>query len=511
MLKRKFARLALALLMLVLCSVQPALAAEERELRVVAPWEIKGLEPSQSSNTFTRMNCLERLVASDYNGKPQGVLAESWTTSPDKLTWTFNLRQGVLFHDGSPLNSEIAAKCLNRSLKKKGILTRVPIAEIKAQGRDKVVIITKIPFSPLLAFLCHSSAAIMAPSSFDAEDKIIAVVGTGPFKVVSNEGGKLYRFERFEKYWGEKPNIAKASYHAVPKGQTRSFMIQAGQAELSFTLAPMDIAKLDSSKEVKAAVMTIARSRVLKVNCGSPFFSDVRVRKAISLALNREAIAKTILRNPEAAADQLLAPALGLWHDPNLPKLTCDPAQSGKLLDQAGWKMGPDNIRVKDGQKFEVDLVTYASRPMLPLIAAAIQEQLKQVGLKVELKVGESSVLVDRHKDGTLQMALFARNFGMTPDPIGTITDFGPGGSEWGAMGWESESMATLLKDYMSCFDPKEAIGIRSNIVGILQDQLPVIPISWYENVVGVSNKVKDVTIDRLESSYRLVPIRWAD
>lgn len=505
-------RVALFALMIVLCLPQLAPAADLRELRVVAPWAAKGLEPAKSGYIFARMGCLERLVTVDRTGRLVGQLAESWSISPDRLTWTFDIRHGVRFHDGTPLTAEVVADNLKRNRARKGILARVPVTGIRPDGRDKVVITTEIPFAPLPAFLCHYSAVIMAPSALNEQDEIVGIVGTGSYRLVSRKGAKLFSFEMFEDYWGAKPNIPRASYHAVPKADARGFMIQAGQAEMSFTLSPMDALKIERSQGAGAVIMTIPRTRLLKFNCNSPFFSDVRVRRAISLAIDREAIAKTILRNPDSAATQLLPPGVGPWHDPNLASLEHNPVKAGQLLDQAGWKMGSDGTRAKDGRKFHVELVTYSSRPMLPLVAAAVQDQLKRVGLMIDIKIGQSSNIPERHKDGTLQMALLARNFCLIPDPIGNMSgDFGPGGGKWGAMGWESESMSGLLQSYMSSFDGVGTARIRSAILAIIQDQLPVVPISWYENAVGFSDGIENVTIDPLEIDYHLAQVRWAD
>ena len=129
-------------------------------------------------------------------------------------------------------------------------------------------------------------------------------------------------------------------------------------------------------------------------------FKDLRVRKAISLGINRAAIAKSILRNPPSAATQLLAPGVGQWHDKNLTPLQYDPKKAAQLLDQAGWKLGSDGVRAKDGKPAQFELLTYASRPMLPLVAAAIQDQMSRLGIKVDIKVGESGNISDHHRDG---------------------------------------------------------------------------------------------------------------
>lgn len=486
--------------------------ARAEELRVVAPWAAKGLEPARSGYIFCRMGCLETLVTVDETGGLVGQLAKSWSVSDDKLTWTFILRSGVKFHDGRPMTAEAVAATLNRQIARKSLLSQTPVCSVKAQGADKLVIAAKTPFAPLPAFLCHYSLSILSPASVNDKGEIDKIIGTGGYKLVSREAGKIFSFERFDDYWGPKPKIAKASYHAVPKGDARGFMVQAGQAELAYTLSPVDAEKINRTDQAKAVVMTIPRTRLIKMDCGSVFFNDVRVRRAISLAINRPAIAKAILRNPDSAATQLLPPGQTMWYDKKLAKLAYDPKKAAELLDEAGWKLGSDGIRIKDGKQFKVELVTYSSRPMLPLVAEAVQAMLKKVGVVIDITVGQYSLLENRHKDGSLQMGLLARNFNQVPDPIGNLfSDFGPKVGASGAMNWKSDKMIELISAYQSSFDDRKMAELRRAMIALIQEELPIIPVTWYENVIGYSNKIKNVSFDPMEISYRLAPVQWAD
>jgi peptide/nickel transport system substrate-binding protein len=489
-----------------------SLAGDGPVLRVAAPWGAKSLDLMRSGFIFSRMSCLERLVQMGGDGRLTGMLAESWTTSNDRLVWTFKLRSGVRFHDGSLMTAQDAAASLNKNLEQKGVLAQAPISSIEAVSTDTLVIRTDRPFSTLPAFLFHYSTGIPGPSSFDEKGDIKTVIGTGPFKLVEQEAGKFFKFEAFDDYWGQKPHAAGAEYHAVPKGETRAFMLQAGQAELSFTLSPADGDKLKRSGDAQVLVQNIPRVRMLKLNCESPFFSDKRVRQAISLAIDRDGISSAILNNPEGAATQLLAPNVSAWHDPNLPPLTHDPQRAARLLEDAGWEVGQDGVRVKNGETFDVDLLTYSARPMLPLVATAIQDQLAKVGINVTIRLGDSGEIPERHKDGTLEMALMARNYGQIPEPIGNLLgDFAKGGGPWGAMGWHSDAMIKDMEAYVESFDESEKKALRSTILAVIQEELPVIPVNWYENIVAYKKGLQGVKVDPLEADYYLADITWAD
>lgn len=203
-----------------------------------------------------------------------------------------------------------------------------------------------------------------------------------------------------------------------------------------FTLDPSGYARLGEVASVETVAVPIPRVVTLKVNAGHPFLDDPRARQALSLAINRKGIATAITRFPEAAASQLFPPALNKWHDTSLPPLTHDVTSAKALLADLGWIAGDDGVLVKDGERFSMLLRTFPDRPELPLIAAALQDMWKEIGIELEVSVANYSEIPAGHQDGTLQVALYARNYGLTPDPVGTVLqDFGAGGGDWGAMG----------------------------------------------------------------------------
>ncbi len=483
----------------------------EKPLVVVAPWKAKGLDMHKSGFLFSRMGVVEMLITTDDSGKIVGQLADSWKVSEDHLTWTFSLKPGVSFHDQTPLNAEAVAKCLNISLQNKGALSKAQITAITPIDEHTLSISTVKPFSSLLAHLAHYSAGIIAPASFDENNKVVKPYGTGQFMYMKNEGNTRLLFKAYDAYWGEKPQIDYAEYHAVPKGETRGFMMKAGQADMAFTLTPSDAEQLREQDGVQVNTLIIPRSRILVFNSSLALFADVRVRRALSMAIDRNAIASGLLRNSDSAATQLLAPAVSVWHNSEMAPLSYDPQAAGKLFAEAGWTPGADGILAKDGMRFQFELTTYGARPMLPPIAAALQQQFKAVGVDMQISVGESSQIPDKHKDGTLQASLVARNFGMIPDAIGTLYgDFGPNPGGWGPLGWQSPKLNQLMDDYLAAFDSSTAAGIRKQCVMVLQQELPVIPVTWYEHIVAVSNRLEGVHIDPFEIKSYVKGVRWA-
>lgn len=484
--------------------------APDRPMRIVAPWEITGLDPSRAGYIFTRMQIVETLIGADDGGLPQPGLATSWAVGDDRLTWRFVLRAGAKFHDGSAVDAVVVARALERARAQPGPLRAAPVAAIAADG-NAVVVRTSRPFMALPAFLAHSSTQVLAPASFDDSGAVRRIVGSGPYRAVEVTPPSRVEAVRFEGWTGPAPAIARVSYLSVSRGETRALMAEAGQAELVFTLDPASVERLRRSRRIEVKIMTIPRTQVLKLNAGSPFFADVAIRNAVSLAIDRPGIARAILRNQDAAATQLFPPTLAEWHVPGMAPLRHDPVEARRLLAQAGWTPGPDGIVRRDGRAFRVTLRTFPDRPELPTMAAAIQDQLKAVGIDLRISVGNSSEIPAGHRDGTLELALYARNFSLVPDPIGTmIEDFGAQGGDWGAMNWANAELAAALDRLAGSADAEIRRASRRRISEILQAELPVLPIGWYDHSAAVSRNLANVSIDPLELSYRAAAMRWA-
>ncbi len=504
--------LAMAPATLALSSAWPAVAAASgaRPLKVVSPWEVATLDPSKTGYIFTRLEVAQTLVDVDDQGLLAAGLATHWKAREDGLEWRFSLRAGARFHDGTAVTAQAVTECLQRALAQPGVLRNTGAQQVSAQGADVVFRLGK-PFAALPAFLAHHSTLILAPASFAADGSVQRIIGTGPYQVAEVNMPQSLRVKRFEGHDGTKPAIESVDYLGASRGETRSMMAMAGQADLVFTHDPVGFARLRAQRSLRLQLQPLPRTIYIKVNAGHRFLSDVRVRRALSLALDRKGMASALLRAPEAAATQLFPPIMAEWHVPGLSPLGQDVEQSKNLLQLAGWRAGADGVLVNAaGESFRVTLRTFPDRPELPPMAAAIQAQLRAVGIEVAVSVGNSSEIPSGHQDGSLQLALLARNYGLVPDPLGTLLqDFGPSGGDWGAMGWQSAQVSQTLASMSVSTDDKRRSALRGALATVLQAELPVIPVAWYQHSVTASTRLSNVSVDPLERSYRISRMRW--
>ncbi|WP_247887346.1 ABC transporter substrate-binding protein [Azospirillum sp. SYSU D00513] len=503
--------------------VQPAAAQSDnpaRVLNVVAPWEVASLDPAQHGHAFLRLEVAQTLLEVDGAGRPLPSLAASWTVSDDRLSWRFVPREGVVFHDGTPLTAEAVAASLRHARAKAGVLKEAPIRSIKAEGGAVLLKLTE-PFAPIGAVLAHSSAIILAPASYREDGTVTAVIGTGPYRVERLEPPQKLVTTRSDRYWGPAPAVEAVSYLAAGRGETRALMAESGDADLVFTLDPASLRRMRSSRAVQVQSIPLPRTVAIKVNAGHPFLKDEPARRALSLAIDRAGIAAALLRAPEAAAGQLFPPSLPDWHHPGLAPLVQDRAKAEALLADLGWSRGEDGILRRDGVPFRLSLRTFPDRPELPLLAAALQDQLRAVGIALDVAIGNSSEIPAGHRDGTLELGLMARGFALIPDPLGTLVqdygvqDYGVRdgrqGGDWGAMNWNEPRMAEALAELLRNPDQARGAELRRTVAALLQDELPVIPVAWYQQTAAVSRQLRNVSLDPFERSYRISAMGWAE
>lgn len=480
---------------------------------VVGPWELTGLDPSRAGYMFTRMEVSETLLDVDDAGQLQAALAVRWVVSADKLQWRFTLRSNSRYHDGSAVTPVSVLNALQRAQSRPGVLKLAEIRNMTVDGNDLVVTLAK-QFAPLPYLFTHSTTQILAPASFDANSNVKAVIGTGPYRISAISLPQQFDVERFDDYATSRPSlklpaIRRARYLSVSRAETRTLLMQSGQADMAFSLDPPSIRRLQNSPQAQLISAMLPRTTYLKLNAGHRFLSDVRVRQAISLGIERSGIAKALLRDPELGATQLFPPAMRQWHQQSLAPLRTDPVLARQLLHQAGWISGTDGIRYRNGQRFELQLLTFVDRPELPLIAAAIQEEMRQIGIAVRVVVGNSSDIPAGHRSGSLEMGLTARNFGNLPEPVATLLqDFGADGSDWGAMNWNDPQVAAALARLSA--EDRHAAQDRNLVAATLQRELPVIPVVWYRQTSAVSKRLRGATLDPYERSYRISQLEWA-
>lgn len=479
-----------------------------------AAFEFSSLDPTRSGFIFTRMQVIETLLNVDSNGDLTPGLASDWTIEDSGTRWQFTLRNRVLFHDGTVMTAQRVVEQLNLAMQKPSVLQDLPIASISAVGNDQVVITLSEPYSPIGASLAHYSAAILAPSAYDESGEVTSLIGTGPFSVAEVAIPHKLVVQRFDDYWGEKAKIEYASYLTGHRAEARVLQARSGQADIVFGLDPASVPMLKRMPMLEILRSDLPRTLALKLNADHPLLTDPAAREALSLAINRQGIATAILRAPDAATDQLLPSYMTDWHLSN-PNASGELEKPAQLLASMGWEHDGKGWLRRDGQRFELDLITYADRPELTTVATAIQDQWKQLGVKLNVNITNSSAIPAGHSDGSLEVALIARNYGIIADPLGTlIKDFaasgsGTSGGDWGAMNWSNAQVPQILEALVSETDPERYQQQAQLVAQAIYAERPLIPIAYYVQQTAINKRLSGFRFDPYERSYFLNELSW--
>ncbi len=323
-------------------------------------------------------------------------LATSWSVASDGTTWTFHLRQGVKFTDGTPFDAQAAAYNLNRMINPKTNNTNRPIWDIfagaTAVNSDTLQITTKAPSGQVLNDLAHGSALMVSPAAVQKYGSQYGIqpVGTGPYMVKSFQPGTELDLVANPSYWGGKPNLAGIDFKSIPDSATRIAALQSGQVQVIDNVPPENVAQLQSDSSVKVISVPGLQTFGVVLNERVAPLNDPLVRQAFNYAIDKAAIVKTLFQGQATVMDSPLAPDT-TGHAAQTP-YPYDPTKAKSLLAQAGYTAGAGGVLTKGGQPLSLTLSYPTTQyPAGANVAQAIQSQLQQIGVKVTLNPIDSA------------------------------------------------------------------------------------------------------------------------
>ncbi|MEM1546734.1 MAG: ABC transporter substrate-binding protein [Candidatus Methanomethylicia archaeon] len=319
----------------------------------------------------------ETIVWFDENGNVIPWLAESWTISSDGLTYTFKLRKDVKFHDGSKLNAETIKMNIERWIDPTvRVPVRVQLGPVKgAEVVDEytVKIILKEPFAPFLRAL--GGYLLIASSKAIEKYKNATITepsGTGPYKFVKWEKGKLVLLERNEDYWGSKPLIRSIEWRIIPEAATREAALLAGDVDVAFLPPPSDISKLQADPKVK--VLTPITNRIIFIGLlpKGPL-KDPRVRQALNYAVDKKALIDKVLFGLGIETNAPVPPHFFGFY--GMEPYSYNPEKAKQLLKDAGYPEGFKMVLLHPTGRYIQD----------KQVAEAVQAYLSRIGVEAQL------------------------------------------------------------------------------------------------------------------------------
>ncbi|EPJ80167.1 extracellular solute-binding protein [Pseudomonas sp. CFII64] len=487
-------------------------------LRIGYADPVSSLDPELNNYAGDRsvaLHAFESLV-NRHDDKTLPGLAKSWKVLDDK-TWEFALRDDVKWQDGTPLTADDFVFSFERSRAVPGSVASYAgamrtVESVQAKDDHTLIIKTRSPNANLLPdvdsiYVVSRHVGVTAASADYNSGK--AMVGTGPYRFVSYVPGDRTIFERNKDYWGEKPLWDSVDYRFIANAASRTAALLAGDVDVIDKVSPTDVARLRQSENVKVYAYSGLRALLIQPsfraglneyirdNAGKTLeqnpLLDVRVRKALSLAINRPAIVERIMQGTVTEANQWM-PANTFGYNPQLKNIAYDPAAAKALLKEAGFPEGFQLTVHVPGDRY----------PQAPEAMQAVAQFWSRIGVKVQLEVLPWAVYAGKANKNELAISVIAWGNG-TGEAAYALTNIlttvdsakGQGASNWGH--YSNPLVDQALVKATAEFDETRRRAILQESAKVVADDVGIIPLFHYQNIWAARKglKVEPLVSDR--------------
>lgn len=495
---------------------------------------------AQTSTAGFAMRVLYNSLVKLDGGEFVGDLAESWEVSEDQLTWTFHLRPGVTWHDGEPLTANDVAFSFTfpADPNYNGLSTPVALAIKGAQEYhdgtatsiegiqvidDSTVALTTT--TPSALFLSQQGARYIYPqhvfegvavADFPTSAQAHQPIGTGPYKLISWTSDQSIVYERFDDFYGDKAKIKNYTWVIIPEQTVQITELLAGNVGIVPEVLADDFTTLVGDPAVKTLQLPGVNFTMLMLNETKPLFSDVRVRQAINYAINKQSIIDAIGGGFGTAVTSIVHPSLPEYN-PNLVGFPFDPERAKALLAEAGWTDDDgDGIveahgvaGVDDGTPLSFELGTI-NRPLYQSTNQIVQQDLKAVGIDVQLNVVDFNTYFSEYLTGTSDYtAAVSGWFAFELIPQGELeTNFAAGAAQnW--VHWASnDEFEGILDTAPSEFDAAKRNALYWRAQEILEENAVWVNLARLDNLIAYSANLSVPEVGSLSALFSSVP-QW--
>ncbi|WP_273124275.1 nickel ABC transporter substrate-binding protein [Bacillus weihaiensis] len=331
-----------------------------------------------------RAGIAETLVKLDEGLSIQPWLAESWE-QVDEKTWSFKIREGVTFHDGTPVDGEAVKASFERLVENnEAMASTLKIDSMEAKEQE-VTFVTQEVYPAFLSELVHTNAAVIKA---DAEDIAERPIATGPFQVAGFTPESEVVLEKYPDYWDGEAKIDEVIVKFNEDGNVRALALQSEEADIAYHLPSESLEPIEADEKLRVESVPSLRTHFLLYQQKNPVLQDVNVRKALDLMIDREVVVNDIMNGHATAANGPFNANFAFADGAQASEY--DPAQAEELLKKAGYEKNEEGTLMKDGKSLTLTLATYQGRPELPLMAQYFQSEAAKLGISVEIITAEN-------------------------------------------------------------------------------------------------------------------------
>lgn len=452
---------------------------------------------------------LDTLVYRDLDNSYKPYLAESWKVAPNGMTYIFNLKPGILFHDGTPLNAAAVVFTYTRAVQegsKSALVSALSSVEkIEAVSDTQVVFTLKRPSTTLLSALSNAYAGIISPAAVEKlGDKFgLSPVGSGPFMMKEWKPGETITLARFDSYaWPPAvvkntgaPLIDELVFKIVPDATAVLTGFQAGEIDMLFVNQPAQFKALGKDKNATLVEANLHSLIYLGFNVAKQPFDNVDVRNAIAAAINKEEIVKLAVGGKGTAAFSPLPPTLPGF-DASLADLApkFDLTTAAELLKKAGYEQQADQSwkNTASGEMLILEILT-STRPPNETIATIVQDQLSKLGVAVTIKALDSNAVTELGNKGDYQVMLWRYDWN-DPDVLNMYLSSSRIGKT-NRSNYSNPAVDELLSKAGATMDEGKRNGLYVDAQKLIIADQPWVPLYSPIDTIAIRSTIKDVVI----------------
>lgn len=425
--------------------------------------------------------------------------------SHDGLTITYHLRHDVKWQDGAPFTADDVAFTWHAVMNKKNFVPSRGGYELvsRIDEPDKFTVVVHLikPFAPFIRtfFTLSSTSYCVLPkhllgqmADINHADYNNHPIGTGPFRVASYEKDVEIKFVANPQYFRGAPKLKQIEYRIVPNDNTLLTQIKTHEIDMYYRASEAQAPMLAAIPGTIVYKTPFTRFADIGFNAGNPPLDDVRVRRALAYATNKAELIKKVTHGVDIPADSDQPPFL--WaHDDHVTRYPYDPRRAAALLDEAGWALGPDGIRHKNGKPLSLLFTGYNGAATVDAAQEVIQREWKEVGVEVEIKDYPSDLLyapVGEHgieQSGSFDAIFESWGNGSDPDDAVLFECANAPPNGWNVYHFCSAQLDAAERTALSVNDDAQRKAAYATVQEVLADQVPVIFL-WFEQYVSVAN-----------------------